>query len=44
MSSTKGQQQGERPTPTLQVRVWFAGQVVAEAEIRGGLSAMKGAK
>lgn len=43
MSNEKGQQR-ERPTPTLQVRVWFAGQVVAEAEIRGGLNSMKGAK
>lgn len=42
MSSGKKGQQQERPT--LHVRVWFQGQLVASGEVAGGLSAMKGAK
>jgi hypothetical protein len=30
--------------PTLQIRVWFGGEVVATGEVTGGLNAMKGAK
>jgi hypothetical protein len=39
-----GKKEAPRPAPTLQVRVFFEGQVVAEAEVKGGLSAMKGSK
>ena len=41
MSSKK---EAPRPTRTLQVRVFLDGELVAEAEVKGGLSAMKGAK
>jgi hypothetical protein len=37
-------QEAPKQTPTLQVRVWFGGEIIATAAIKGGLSAMKGAK
>ena len=42
MSSTKGT--APKQAPTLQVRVFYCGELVATEEIRGGLNAMKGAK
>jgi hypothetical protein len=39
-----GKKEAPRPAPTLQVRVWFQGQIVATAEVPGGLNSMMGAK
>jgi hypothetical protein len=39
-----GKKEAPKQTPTLQVRVFFAGELVAEAEVKGGLGSMKGSK
>ena len=39
-----GKKEAPRPAPTLQVRVFFDSLQIGEAEVKGGLSSMKGAK